>query len=313
MGENLFLEAGSSACGFRENTLVSFQQAATTGASFIEFDVQVTRDGVPVIWHDDHVLTTVTGTHSSSSSSSTNGSSSSTSSSSFETRLVSDLTLAEFKDLLSTPSMLLRNFKGADGNRVGVNPWLASHEDQLPTLTEVFAGLPSSVGFNIEVKMATPDDVMRTPAVEVERVVSSILQVVSQCTMDGQRTIVFSSFDPEVCAALRERLPPRFPVLFLSGIGAYEHVDARRTTLAAAVEFAASAGLQGVVLETGRLRQQDWEVATVRAAGLQVYTYGRQNSDAEWLRRQYFLGVQGAIVDDVPGVVAALTASSLSM
>ena len=40
---------------FRENTAKSFQQAAKCGVSFVEFDVQVTSDGVPVIWHDDKV------------------------------------------------------------------------------------------------------------------------------------------------------------------------------------------------------------------------------------------------------------------
>lgn len=39
--------------------------------------------------------------------------------------------------------------------------------------------------------------------------------------------------------------------------------------------------------------------------GLQVLTYGLQNNDPAWVRHQYTLGVQGAIVDDVEGVVSA--------
>ena len=40
-------------------------------------------------------------------------------------------------------------------------------------------------------------------------------------------------------------------------------------------------------------------------ARTQVLTYGLQNNDPECVRQQRALGVQGAIVDDVAGVVAA--------
>ena len=40
-------------------------------------------------------------------------------------------------------------------------------------------------------------------------------------------------------------------------------------------------------------------------AAMQVLTYGLQNNDPAWVRHQYTLGVQGAIVDDVEGVVSA--------
>ena len=39
----------------RENTIASLAQAARHGADFVEFDVQLSRDLVPVIYHDFHV------------------------------------------------------------------------------------------------------------------------------------------------------------------------------------------------------------------------------------------------------------------
>ena len=36
-----------------ENTLASFRAAAAAGAGWIEFDVRLSRDGVPVVFHDD--------------------------------------------------------------------------------------------------------------------------------------------------------------------------------------------------------------------------------------------------------------------
>ncbi len=45
---------------------------------------------------------------------------------------------------------------------------------------------------------------------------------------------------------------------------------------------------------------------------LQVLTYGLQNNNPEWVRYQYTLGIQGAIVDDVAGIISAFgRASSL--
>jgi glycerophosphocholine phosphodiesterase GPCPD1 len=40
----------------RENTLHSLNHAAKNGADFVEFDVQLTKDRVPIIFHDFHVL-----------------------------------------------------------------------------------------------------------------------------------------------------------------------------------------------------------------------------------------------------------------
>jgi glycerophosphoryl diester phosphodiesterase len=36
-----------------ENTLEAFRAAYDAGCDMVEFDVQLTRDGVPVIFHDD--------------------------------------------------------------------------------------------------------------------------------------------------------------------------------------------------------------------------------------------------------------------
>jgi glycerophosphocholine phosphodiesterase GPCPD1 len=40
----------------RENTIASLTEAARHGADFVEFDVQLSKDLVPVIYHDFHVI-----------------------------------------------------------------------------------------------------------------------------------------------------------------------------------------------------------------------------------------------------------------
>jgi hypothetical protein len=70
-------------------------------------------------------------------------------------------------------------------------------------------GVEPSVGFDIEVKMATPPDVPVTPAHEVDRMVDAILDQVQAVATHSSRPIVFSSFDPEICRQIAlPWLPP---------------------------------------------------------------------------------------------------------
>lgn len=41
-----------------ENTVESFIAAASLGASYVEFDVQLTKDNIPVVYHDFSVAET---------------------------------------------------------------------------------------------------------------------------------------------------------------------------------------------------------------------------------------------------------------
>jgi len=43
----------------RENTIASLKEAASHGADFVEFEVQLSKDLVPVIYHDFHVCISV--------------------------------------------------------------------------------------------------------------------------------------------------------------------------------------------------------------------------------------------------------------
>ncbi len=45
-----------------ENTMIGFQEAERVGADGIEFDIQLTKDGVPVIIHDETLERTTNGT-----------------------------------------------------------------------------------------------------------------------------------------------------------------------------------------------------------------------------------------------------------
>ncbi|KAL6778273.1 hypothetical protein ACKKBG_A17570 [Auxenochlorella protothecoides x Auxenochlorella symbiontica] len=307
----------------RENTIPSFLKSVAAGASFIEFDVQVTGDGVPVIWHDNYVIT---GTPEAPIN-----------------RLIADLTYAEFCALVPTSADLplqkagqvagLRAEDAAAAERArrrtrllralgGDEPahrddptlagWECDTEERLPSLAELFAAMPPHVAFDIEVKVAVPSHRAHTPSREVDRLLGPILagvdaaQAAARSAGQPPRRVLYSSFDPDVCAELAHRRPDD-AVMFLSGGGAYRHADPRRTSFAAAVAWAAAAELAGVIFHAGRLRAEPGAVRAALDAGLQVMTYGLDNVDAEYVQEQYRAGVHGVIVDDVSRVVEALT------
>lgn len=47
-----FFFSVNSCSNIRENTIASLKEAANKGADLVEFDVQLTKDLVPIIYHD---------------------------------------------------------------------------------------------------------------------------------------------------------------------------------------------------------------------------------------------------------------------
>lgn len=186
--------------------------------------------------------------------------------------------------------------------------WQCFDDDELPTLEDTFNMLPSDMGLNIEVKMTTPSSDAHTAPSEVERVVSAVLETVTKCTSvkdNQQGPIVLSSFDPDVCAALCEK-QSTIPVMFITTGGSEEHPNPVRMSIAAAIEFADDHRMAGIVVDSSVLRKEERYVSLAHERGLKVMTYGLENDDINWVRRQSEIGVHGAIVDDVATILPAL-------
>lgn len=295
-GQNLINDCGNMVPDTRENTLASFHRAVANGATFVEFDVQVTSDNVPVIWHDNLV---VTGDPLAPTF-----------------RMIRDMTLAEFKGLSSSEGFpaaqpLLRRFHRQDGTLMSeYTVWRVVDDAELPTLADLFNNLPATVAFDIELKLTTPDDQLYTTPAEVTRMTSAVMATVQLFATQG-RTILFTSFCPCTCKHLKLS-QSAYPVMFLSDIGACWHINPQRTGLLSAIEFAREAGLNGLVVETAELKSQQHMVEVVRDQGLQLLTFGIDNNDPDWVRKQYFLGVHAAIVDELPRIGSFAWASATS-
>jgi glycerophosphoryl diester phosphodiesterase len=106
-----------------ENTFVSFDRARQEGVNILESDMQITKDGVVVLFHDDTVDRVTNGTG-----------------------LVEEFTLAQLKELDAAYSFSL------DG---GVTFPLRGKGHTVPTLKEAFDRYPD-MRFNLDLKSKNP-------------------------------------------------------------------------------------------------------------------------------------------------------------
>ncbi|XP_022774216.1 glycerophosphodiester phosphodiesterase GDPD1, chloroplastic-like [Durio zibethinus] len=271
-GMNLLQSSDSRMKAIKENSILSFNSAAKFPIDFIEFDVQVTKDDCPVIFHDDFILSEENGTV-------------------FEKR-VAELCLAEFlrygpqREAGKDGKCLLRKTK--DGKIV---KWNVEIDDSLCTLEEAFHKVEPSLGFNIELKF---DDNIVYQQDHLTHVLQVILQVVFEFAKD--RPIIFSSFQPDAAQLVR-KLQNNYPVFFLTNGGTELCYDIRRNSLEEAIKVCLEGGLQGIVSETKGVFRNPGAVPKIKESKLSLLTYGKLNNVPEAVYMQHLMGIDGVIVD----------------
>ena len=255
--------------------------------------IQVSKDQVPVIWHDDFVCFRRDGAE-------------------VHRLPVSSFAASEFQSLRqpgSSVQLLRRKITSAGISDTEYDNWDVVDETAgLPTLAELFQQIPESIGFDIEVRMTTPDTQTSTEPEEIDRMLQPILSLVQQKGQTSSRKVFFSSFDPEVCQVLREKQQD-VSVFFLStGPASFKpHTDPRRNTVSAAIDWARKTDLQGLVLDSGCFKSEPDAPKKAEQFGLVTLTYGLGNNDTGWILHQRDLGVAAVIVDNVSAIVKATT------
>jgi glycerophosphodiester phosphodiesterase len=295
MGKN---QSSRKSLQLGENTIQSFIAAANLGASYVEFDVQLTKDHVPVIYHDFlvsetgidapvHTLTLEQFLHVSDAQTprtsrppspaekiaSLGGKRRPRAFSVGGPRDDRERTTIDMSDRMKHT----RDFKmkGSKGN-------LRGHFIQAPftTLQEMFEKLPESIGFNIEMKypmlFESEEHEMDTYAVELNSFVDSVLKMVYD--LAKKRNIIFSSFNPDICLLLSFK-QPSIPILFLTDAGTSSVGDIRASSLQEAIRFASRWNLLGVVSASEPLVACPRLVRVVKESGLVCVSYGTQNND----------------------------------
>ncbi|KAI0602327.1 glycerophosphodiester phosphodiesterase GDE1 [Biscogniauxia sp. FL1348] len=324
LGKN-FLSNKSLQLG--ENTVSSFIAAANLGAHYVEFDVQLTKDHVPVIYHDFlvsetgidapvHTLTLEQFLHINRD---TNGRARKHSPERRRNdvngngnhdvtprhRSLSVDLAKDAKDSLNERMKYTLNFK-----KTGYKANTRGNFVQAPfaTLEELFKKVPENVGFNIEMKypmlLESEKEDMDTYAIELNSFCDTVLTKVYD--MAKNRHIIFSSFNPDICLCLSFK-QPSIPIMFLTDAGSEEVSDIRASSLQEAIRFASRWNLLGIVSQAAPFVNSPRLVKVVKQSGLVCVSYGTQNNDPILVQRQVKEGIDAVIVDNVLAIRRELT------
>ena len=307
-----------------ENTIQSFITAANLGASYVEFDVQMTKDHVPVIYHDFlvsetgadvpvHTLTLeqflALGEGAPRTARTPSPSQLSAKPGNLRSRFQRSYSVGA-RDEEMRPDMRermkhTRDFKakGFKGNSRG-----DSIQAPFTTLEELFKKLPEEVGFNIEMKypmlFESEEQGMDTYAVELNSFVDAVLTKVYD--LGKKRNIIFSSFHPDICLLLSFK-QPSIPVLFLTDAGTSQVGDIRASSLQEAIRFASRWNLLGIVSASEAFVMCPRLIQVVKNSNLVCFSYGTLNNDAHNSKLQAQEGIDAVIVDSVARVRKGLT------
>ncbi|XAR48220.1 Glycerophosphodiester phosphodiesterase [Bertholletia excelsa] len=281
-GMNMLQSSDRRMKAIKENSILSFNAAGKFPLDLIEFDVQVTKDDCPVIYHDIFVLTEEKGM--------------------IIEKRVTDLISTEFlsygtqRDPKTVGKPLFRKTK--DGR---IFEWKVEKDDAFCTLQEVFQKVDHSLGFNIELKF---DDNTIYREEDVVHILQVVLQVVFQYAKD--RHIIFSSFQPDAARLIR-KLQATYPVFFLTNGGLQIYADNRRNSLDEAMKLCLENSLQGIVSEVKAILRNPGAIVKIRKSNLSLITYGQLNNVPEVVLIQNVMGVEGVIVDLVQEITEAVS------
>jgi glycerophosphoryl diester phosphodiesterase len=273
---------------FRENTILSFVTAASLGANYIEFDVQLSSDSVPVIYHDYRVPIPKSNV----------------------TMAIDQLTAKQF---LSLGDPAEHSGRSRSAGKIRHDEDVLSNgkvesvvkkekeqaiQDSLTSFEKMFKVVPENVGFNVELKYPNSMRRLREKLHPMDRNLwlDKVLDVVFR--LAGKRSILFSTFDSNI-ARMCHRKQAVYPVFFLTAAGMDDHWDNRGASLKHALRFAKSAELPGLVSHCEPILEAPALIDLVKNNGVVLFTYGAPNNSIENCRMQKFRGVDAVIVDHV--------------
>uniref|UniRef100_A0A7N5ZX50 Glycerophosphocholine phosphodiesterase 1 n=1 Tax=Anabas testudineus TaxID=64144 RepID=A0A7N5ZX50_ANATE len=245
----------------RENTIASFKSAAKHGAAYVEFDVHLSKDAVPIIYHD---LTCCISTKKKNDK---------------NLELievpVKDLTFDQLQLLKHQPFPSLSQIFHAIPEHVGFNielKWISQMKDGS------WDGNLSSY-FNM----------------------NTYLDIILSCVLQkgGKRRILFSCFDPDICTMVRHK-QNKYPILFLTqGISEKypELMDIRCQTTQIAISFAQSENILGISAHTEELLKNLSYIGDAQSKGLVVFSWGDDNNEHDNRRTLREQGIDGLIYD----------------
>ncbi|XP_040285700.1 glycerophosphocholine phosphodiesterase GPCPD1 isoform X1 [Bufo bufo] len=272
----------------QENTVASLKSAASHGAAFVEFDVHLSRDLVPVIYHD---LTCCISMKKKANAVSVEL---------FEIP-VKELSYDQLQLLKLAHVTALKSEKHHDSTD---DECPVSDDQPFPSLHTVLESVPEDVGFNIEIKWICQEksgkwDGNLSTYFDMNLFLDIILKTILENA--GSRRIVFSSFDADICTVVR-RKQNRYPILFLTQGESEiypELMDLRSRSTPFAMSFAQFENILGINVHTEDLLKNPHYIREAKSKGLVIFCWGDDTNDPEnrKLMREY--GINGLVYDRI--------------
>uniref|UniRef100_A0A0K2TTA7 GP-PDE domain-containing protein n=2 Tax=Lepeophtheirus salmonis TaxID=72036 RepID=A0A0K2TTA7_LEPSM len=263
----------------RENSIASLRNAFDHGADMVEFDVQLSKDLIPVIYHDFVLYTTVM--HKKKPN---------------EKFLVEmplkNLTLEELH------KYKIHNKHEKDS---GLKEFLEDEDHEaFPTLEKALNVIREDGGFNIEVKWDIElKDGKRenNSAFEINLFADTVIKTV--LANGKSRPIVFSSFNPDICTVFRKK-QNQYPVLLLTvGINTkYEqYLDARTWSIDKGSYFVEMQDILGINAMAEDIQRDPTQVQLVKSKNRVLFCWTDDKNDKETVEYLKQIGVDGVIFD----------------
>ncbi|XP_004530617.1 glycerophosphocholine phosphodiesterase GPCPD1 [Ceratitis capitata] len=268
-----------------ENTIASYLYAHKYKADMVELDVQLTRDFVPVVWHDFGFKTAPRNRYVEGEDD-------------LEYVLIKDLTYQQLKE---RRVFAIEDDEIYEYTSFNVHNTTAD-ERIFPTLRQVFESLPNTLGLDIEIKW--PQQLM-SGALESAQTLSKnrFVDIILKITVRHGcgRPLFFSSFDADICTVLRLKQNV-FPVTFVT-IGSTRlwepYKDLRTQTYLDAVNFAQSANLLGTVAHAEDFLRNDALLDLGLDLGQATFVWGDDLQDAQTVVQFKRWHVSGVIYDRI--------------
>ncbi|XP_030413903.1 glycerophosphocholine phosphodiesterase GPCPD1 isoform X1 [Gopherus evgoodei] len=273
----------------QENTVASLRNAASHGAAFVEFDVHLSKDHVPVVYHD---LTCCMAMKKKCDA---------------EPLELFEIPVKELSydqlQLLKLAHVTALKLKDHNASFKGEES-PASENQPFPSLQTVLESLPEDVGFNIEIKWICQQrdgkwDGNLSTYFDMNLFLDIILKTILENA--GRRRIIFSSFDADICTMIRQK-QNKYPVLFLTQgkSDIYpELMDLRSRTTPIAMSFAQFENLLGINVHTEDLLRNPSYIQEAKSKGLVIFCWGDDTNDPENRKKLREYGINGLIYDRI--------------
>ncbi|NXS06739.1 GPCP1 phosphodiesterase, partial [Neodrepanis coruscans] len=273
----------------RENTIASLRNAASHGAAYVEFDVHLSKDHVPIVYHD---LTCCMAMKKKQDTEPLEL---------FEIA-VKELTFDQLQLLKLAHVTALKvkdqnaSFKEEENSAFETQPF--------PSLQTVLESVAEDVGFNIEIKWISQQrdgqwDGNLSTYFDMNLFLDIILKTVLMNA--GRRRIVFSSFNADICTMIRHK-QNKYPVLFLTQGESKlypELMDLRSRTTPLAITFAQFENLLGINVHSEDLLRNPSFIKRAISEGLVIFSWGDDTNDPDNRKKLREYGVHGLIYDRI--------------